>query len=164
MRGKAPLPLVVLLLPLMPAIAADPILPDQAKTPGAIDENVHGREICTRKWQTGDPPTLGGSLSYSKAARKVPESLKDQVFQEYGLQDPHDRGQSYEVDHRVPLALSGCNDVTNLLPESRLGDGFNAWIKDRLEYRLYTLVCYPKRSIVEGADPGQGGGVLSEKT
>jgi len=22
--------------------------------------------------------------------------------------------------------------------------GFNAWVKDRLEYRLYTLVCHPK--------------------
>jgi hypothetical protein len=96
--------------------------------------------------RTGDPPTLGGSLSYSKAARKTPQALKDEVFQEYGLQDPHDRGQSYEVDRRVPLALGGRNDITNLWPESRRGDGFNAWIKDRLEYRLYTLACYPRRS------------------
>jgi hypothetical protein len=133
-----------LVLALTPAVAADPGLPDQTKTPGAIDENVHGTAICTENWARGNPPTQGGSLSYGQAARETSEAIKEEAFQNYGLQDPHDRGYSYEVDHRAPLSLGERDEITNLWSESRAVIGFNAWAKDRLEYRLYTLVCHPK--------------------
>jgi hypothetical protein len=143
MRGMASLSLVILLLALTPAMAADPVLPDQTKTPGAIDKSVHGTEICAANWARGNPPTQGGSLSYGRAARETSEALKEEVFRNYGLEDPRDRGHRYEVDHRVPLSLGGRDEISNLWPESRTAVGFNAWIKDRREYRLYTLVCHP---------------------
>jgi hypothetical protein len=89
MRGRAFLSLISLVLALTPAVAADPVLPDQTKTPGAIDENVHGTAICAENWTRGNPPTQGGSLSYGKAARETSEALKEEAFQNYGLQDPH---------------------------------------------------------------------------
>ena len=144
MRRKTCLAFVVSLSVLTPAMAADPVLPDQAKTPGAIDENAQSPAMRARIWARGNPPTQGGSLSYNKAARQAPASVKEQVFEEHRLQDPHDGGHSYELDHRVPLSLGGRDEISNLWPESRTTVGFNAWVKDRLEYRLYTLVCHPK--------------------
>jgi hypothetical protein len=53
MFGRAFLPLAVLLSALAPVWADDLILPDQTKTPGEIDENVHGTEICAENWARG---------------------------------------------------------------------------------------------------------------
>jgi hypothetical protein len=53
MRLEGCITLVISLLALTPALAADPALPDQAKTPGAIDENVCGSEICADIWAKG---------------------------------------------------------------------------------------------------------------
>lgn len=130
-----------------PAVSRTATLPDAKLTPGAIDTAVRGTEICSHTWRagaTGSPPVQGGSLTYSQAARHTPDSVKDQAFKEYGLQNPHDDGQSYEVDHLVPLSLGGRDVIANLWPQSRTASGFNAWTKDRLEYRLYNLVCHPK--------------------
>ena len=122
------------------------VLPDQTKHAGRDRRKCTRRRDLRPKKGKGDPPTPGGSLSYSaSAARATPEALKEQAFRNYGLQNPHDRGRSYEVDHRVPLSLGGRDEIDNLWPESRTAVGFNAWIKDRLEYRLYTLVCHPRR-------------------
>jgi hypothetical protein len=69
--------------------------------------------------------------------------VKKEAFREYGLQDPRDKGHSYEVDHRVPLSLGGLNDIKNLWPQSRTAVGYNAWLKGRLELRIYNIVCHP---------------------
>lgn len=36
------------------------------------------------------------------------------------------------------------DEISDLRPQSRTATGLNAWVKDRLEYRLWTLVCHPK--------------------
>jgi hypothetical protein len=123
------------------------ILPDSSLTPGTIDPKVNGHEICTETWRAGPngaPPVQGGNLTYSKAARHTSQTVKEQAFSEYGIQDPHDGGQSYEVDHLIPLSLGGRDVLSNLWPQSRTALGFNSWVKDRLEFRLYNLVCRPK--------------------
>lgn len=124
--------------------ALAPALPDRTLTPGAVDAAVTDDDICAQDWGEGDPPQPGGGdLSYSKAARHTSYAIKQAVFDAYHLTDPHDGGQTYEVDHLVPLALGGRDAQDNLWPESRVGKGMNAWAKDRLEYRLYVLVCNP---------------------
>lgn len=143
MNRGACLAVTVSLLASSPAFAGDSILPDQSLTPGAIDTTVRGTEICTKTWAKGSPPTQDGTMTYSKAARATPQSVKEEAFQEYGLQDPHDNGHSYEVDHRVPLSLGGLDDIENLWPQSRTATGYNAWVKDRLELRIYDIVCHP---------------------
>jgi hypothetical protein len=117
--------------------------PDRALTPGAVDPAVTDANICAHDWAPGDPPQRGGDETYSRAARHTSAHLKDAVFAEYHLTNPHDGGHSWEVDHLVPLGLGGRDVKENLWPESRSGDGMNAWAKDRLEYRLYRLVCDP---------------------
>ncbi len=118
--------------------------PDRTMTPGAADPQLTGTAVCDHDWGAGAPPEAGaGDLTYSKAARHTSAALKDEVFAEYNLVNPHDGGQSYEVDHLIPLSLGGLDVRENLWPESRLGDGMNAWAKDRLEYRLFRLVCDP---------------------
>jgi len=117
--------------------------PDRRLTPGAVDPAVTDADICAHDWAPGDPPRRGGDETYSKAARHTSAHLKDAVFAEYHLTNPHDGGHSWEVDHLVPLGLGGRDVIANLWPESRSGDGLNAWAKDRLEYRLYRLVCDP---------------------
>ncbi|EGD57765.1 hypothetical protein Y88_3091 [Novosphingobium nitrogenifigens DSM 19370] len=144
-RHRAPsLPTPV---PTPPAVQTGPLapgtLPDRTDTPGAIDPAVTGADICAHDWAPGDPPTHGGDLTYSQAARHTSTRLKNDVFEEYGIPRPHDGGRSYEVDHLVPLALGGRDVKENLWPESRTAPDLNAWAKDRLEYRLYRMVCHP---------------------
>ena len=123
--------------------------PDRKLTPGAVDPAVTDAAICAHDWAPGDPPRRGGDLTYSKAARRTSGHVKDAVFAEYHIVNPHDGGHSWEIDHLVPLSLGGRDVAENLWPESRIGDGLNAWAKDRLEYRLYRLVCDP----IPGAQP-----------
>jgi hypothetical protein len=117
--------------------------PNRALTPGAIDPAVTDGAICAHDWAPGDPPQEGGDMTYSKAARHTSSHVKDAVFAEYNLTNPHDGGHSWEIDHLVPLSLGGRDVQENLWPESRTGDGLNAWAKDRLEFRLYRMVCDP---------------------
>lgn len=117
--------------------------PDHRLTPGAIDPAVGDAAICAHDWASGDPPQRGGDLTYSKAARHTSAHVKDAVFAEYRVTNPHDGGHSWEIDHLVPLSLGGRDVRENLWPESRVGEGLNAWAKDRLEFRLLRLVCHP---------------------
>jgi hypothetical protein len=127
----------------VPAALPQTTWPNRALTPGAVDAAVTDASICAHDWAPGDPPREGGDLTYSKAARHTSTHLKDAVFAEYAVVNPHDGGHSWEVDHLVPLSLGGRDVRENLWPESRIGDGMNAWAKDRLEYRLYRMVCDP---------------------
>jgi hypothetical protein len=133
--------------PISVAFADDPIRPDPSMTPGLIDSTVGDNNICAHDWTyggAGNPPVEAGSDTYSKAARRTPTATKERSFQEYGLSDPHDGGKSYEVDHRVPLSLGGRDDIRNLWPETRdRSVQWNAWVKDRLEFKIYNMVCHP---------------------
>jgi hypothetical protein len=75
---------------------------------------------------------------YSSKVRNVPQSEKNQVYQEYNITS-HAPG-AYEVDHLISLELGGSNSAKNLWPESYTGD-WNAHIKDKLENKLHDLVC-----------------------
>jgi hypothetical protein len=134
--------------PVQPPAPSGEAEPDRALTPGVVDPGATDANICAHDWGPGAPPVPGGGdLTYSKAARHTSSRLKDAVFAEYNLANPHDGGHSYEVDHRVPLSLGGADVRENLWPESRRGDGLNAWTKDRLEYHLYRMVCHPEPGV-----------------
>ena len=78
-------------------------LPDPDCTPGAIFPDATKDEICVS--------------GYSSTVRNVSTSLKKKVFSQYGIEYPVPFG-SYEVDHLIPLALGGNNDISNLWPKS----------------------------------------------
>ena len=75
---------------------------------------------------------------YATKVRNVPESVKNQAYQEYGIRS-HKAGE-YEVDHLISLELGGSNSIRNLWPQSYSGE-WNAHIKDKLEDKLHALVC-----------------------
>jgi hypothetical protein len=72
-------------------------------------------------------------------ARVIPISLRQQVFQEYGMANasPAD----YEVDFLITPELGGSNDIHNLWPEPYSSTVWNAHVKDELEDRLRQMVC-----------------------
>ncbi len=100
-------------------------LPDPECSPGAIFPEATLKEICVS--------------GYTKTVRKVSVSLKKKVFAEYAIAYPVPFG-SYEVDHIIPLAIGGSNDIANLYPESAEPyPGFKE--KDVVENFLHDAVC-----------------------
>jgi hypothetical protein len=101
-----------------------PIVPDPKLTPGDTFD-VSAQDLCVP--------------GYAKKVRNVPEEVRRQVYREYGIIS-HGRGD-YEVDHLISLELGGSNSIKNLWPESYRTSPWNAGVKDRLEDKLYQLVC-----------------------
>ncbi len=100
-------------------------LPNSDCSPGAIFPNATVEEICVK--------------GYTKSVRNVSPKLRKQVFAEYDLPYPPAKG-AYEVDHIVPLALGGSNDIANLFPEAAAPvPGFHE--KDLVEIYLQGQVC-----------------------
>ncbi len=73
-------------------------LPDQACTPGAVFTDTVRGQICVS--------------GYSSSVRDVSQSLKNEVYAEYGIY--HHATGEYEVDHLISLELGGSNDISNL--------------------------------------------------
>jgi hypothetical protein len=110
------------LLVVISALAAD--LPDRKLTPGAT-ASVPLAKLCEK--------------GYASSVRDVPDSVKEKVYAEYGIQ-VHLAGE-FEIDHLISLELSGSNEITNLWPQSYLTKPWNAHLKDALEDRLHAMVC-----------------------
>ncbi len=100
-------------------------LPDHECSPGAIFTDASKEIVCVP--------------GYTKTVRSVSTSLRKKVFAEYGIPWPQPFG-SYEVDHIIPLALGGSNEIANLFPEARVPQpGFQE--KDVVENYLHEHVC-----------------------
>lgn len=103
-----------------------PIVPDPALTPGIV-ASTDEREVCA----TGQQGT------YSQQHRQTSEAMKREVYARYRVDK---RGREFEVDHRLPLALGGKDDIGNLWPQ--LGWAHPSFHdKDRLEVYLWRAVC-----------------------
>ncbi len=99
--------------------------PDHTCTPGAVFADASVEQICVS--------------GYTGTVRNVSTKLRKQVFAEYGMAYPQARG-AYEVDHFIPLALAGSNDIANLFPEAaEPTPGFHE--KDIVEVYLQHEVC-----------------------
>jgi hypothetical protein len=73
--------------------------------------------------------------------RMVPVSLRQKVFNEYGIRDA--RPSAYEVDYLITPELGGADSIRNLWPQP-YSTVWNAHVKDALEDRLHTMVCQGK--------------------
>ncbi len=82
---------------------------------------------------------------YTKKVRNVPQSVKEQVYHEYGI-TAHAPGE-YEVDHLISLELGGSNSIKNLWPESYKTQPWNARVKDKLENKLHAMVVSGQMSL-----------------
>ncbi len=107
------------------------VLPDSACTPGAI-LSTSTAVICV--------------VGYTKTVRNVPDSLRQEVFREYGID--YSLHSNYEVDHLISLELGGSNDIANLFPESYSIEN-GARVKDKFENYLHDQMCSGKISAQE---------------
>jgi hypothetical protein len=99
-------------------------IPDHTLTPGAT-RSVSIGDVC--------------SMPHEEVVRDVPNSLRQEVFKEYGVVDP--RAEDYEIDYLIAPGLGGTEDIHNLWPEPSTPSAWNAHVKDALEERLHQLVC-----------------------
>lgn len=113
-----------------PVLADSPIVPNSKLTPGMIDSNATVFKICR--------------AGYSESVRNVSQSIKHQVFVEYGVDPMSDR---FEIDHLISLELGGSNNIQNLWPQSYTTQPLNAYRKDVLENKLHSLVCSGRLSL-----------------
>lgn len=100
---------------------ADPIVPRSTLTPGET-RNVSVDDVCRGAADEGD----------------VPSSVRQAVFQEYGIRGAH--ANAYEVDYLITPELGGANSIRNLWPQP-YSTIWNAHVKDELENRLHGMVC-----------------------
>jgi hypothetical protein len=127
MPAKLILAAILLCAAAMPALADGPLIPDPKLTPGVIG-STDPAEVCGANTD---------GETYSQAHRITPKSLKDKVYANYGVTPD---GKSYEIDHRLPLALGGADVEANLWPQPWAG-ACGAHAKDRIEDRLWRAVC-----------------------
>ncbi len=107
------------------------LVPNRTWTPGAV-RSFDVREIC----QPG----------YSKSVRKTSKKLKDKIYKKYDVEkDP----KRYKIDHLIPLSIGGADTEANLWPSPLFTQPVNGYDKDRMEFRLYRMVCYEGYNIRE---------------
>jgi len=102
-------------------------IPDRDLTPG-VARTVSLGEVC--------------SMAHEEVERDVPTSVRDHVFQEYGITNA--RSDDYEIDYLIAPGLGGTEDIHNLWPEPYSSPTWNAHVKDALEEHLHQLVCSGK--------------------
>jgi hypothetical protein len=102
-------------------------VPDRSLTPGAT-RRVTIRDVC--------------SMPHEEVVRDVPTSLRQAVFQEYGVTNA--RADDYEIDFLIAPGLGGAEDIHNLWPEPYTSATWNAHVKDALEDNLHQMVCSGK--------------------
>lgn len=129
---KPLLVMVALLVTPLAQATKYPYLPSTELTPGAVattDVSV----ICEK--------------GYPQRARKVSMATKNKVYRVHGV-DKEQCTKGCKIDHLIPLAIGGSNDIKNLWPHE-YGAEWNVFAKTRLEVKLRKEVCTGKLPIVE---------------
>jgi hypothetical protein len=102
-------------------------IPNHNLTPGAT-RRVTASDVC--------------SMAHEQVVGDVSTSLRQEVFQEYGIVDPH--ADEYEIDYLIAPGLGGVEEIHNLWPEPYTSPTWNARVKDALEEHLHEMVCAGK--------------------
>jgi hypothetical protein len=109
-------------------------LPDPVLTPGAV-ATTDTALVCQK--------------GYTERARVVPRSRLNKVYQNYGVEKSKCRG-GCKIDHLIPLAVGGSNDIENLWPHEYRAE-WTVYEKTRLEVRLRKEVCNAKSITIQEA-------------
>jgi hypothetical protein len=99
-------------------------VPDTGLTPGATRSAMID-DVC--------------SAPHEEVVREVSPSMRQRVFQEYGIVNAH--AGDYEIDYLIAPGLGGTDDIHNLWPQPYKSRTWNAPVKDALEEHLHQLVC-----------------------
>lgn len=109
-----------------------PDLPNPTLTPGDV-QSIDTQLVCMK--------------DYPAANRNVTTSKKNKIYKAYGVDKSLCVG-GCKIDHLIPIAIGGSNDVKNLWPHE-YGATHNVFAKTRLEIRLRKEVCSGKIPITE---------------
>jgi hypothetical protein len=114
--------------------AAGAVLPNQARTPGALNPLVTQANIATTICVSGWTATIRPPSSFTTAL-KVQQLASGYTYN-------GDRAtKDYEEDHLISLEIGGApNDPANLWPEP-YNSPEGARVKDVVESKLHALVC-----------------------
>jgi hypothetical protein len=96
-------------------------LPNASITPGAV---------------ASSDPAVVCAYGYASAHRDVPYSVRDRIYDEYGVPRGHRAG--LRIDHLIPLETGGSNDERNLWPQTYA----ESRQKDAVEDELHVAVCF----------------------
>jgi len=113
----------------------DGVYPDAECSPGAVFPGCTTDQMCVK--------------GYSATVRIVPKSLKDKVYEDYGIAQ-EDRG-NYVIDHIISLQLCGSNEYENLFPQRRQPYP-NSKDKDKIESYLKREVCKGEMDLNEAQE------------
>jgi len=84
-------------------------------------------------------PLPKSQVCQASQQQQIPESLKQAVLAEYGVNSASNA--AYEVDFLITPELGGAASIRNLWPQPYFNRPWNAHVKDALEDRLHQLVC-----------------------
>jgi hypothetical protein len=112
----------------------------------SVNYRHHGRvalnDLQVTPGDTGSMTTgqLCSATFHTSSVRNVPESVKHNVCNLYGLSATRCTGQHVEIDHLISLELGGSNDPKNLWPQPYAPKP-GAKEKDTVENFLHRQVC-----------------------
>lgn len=136
-----PAVLGAVLIVALPAFAEElPIRPDDAITPGKVF-STNLTDVCGTSAGPNEGCEPGhhclATGTYTVRHRHTKDSEKRDAFDAYHVQKA---GRDFEVDHRVPLALGGADEVANRWPQQGWQHpSFHD--KDKLETHVWNAVC-----------------------
>jgi len=110
-------------------------LPNAQVTPGAVLP-VTREQVCSENYVATVPPPSDRTMADAYAAYGV-------------LGSPPGM---FTLDHLVPVALGGSNDIKNLWPQPVSAEPWNARVKRTLAKQLYDLVCSGRLPLKEAQD------------
>jgi hypothetical protein len=121
---------IALALSVLPAAASARPL-HRGLTPGAV-RPMTAADVCAVTWGKDD--------------RHVTPKMRAHVFAVYGI--PREQWKDYELDHLISRDVGGADDVLNLKPQPWA----EAHLKDRLEVKLWRLVCAHELRLVDAQE------------
>jgi len=122
------------------SLAQEDYIPDQERTPGAINPEITQENIAETVCMPGYTKTIRPPTSYT-------EKLKQRQMGELRLGRT---SRDYREDHLVPLCVGGApRDPRNLWPQPMTGR-WSAAVKDQLEASVCRQVCRGDITLKEG--------------
>jgi hypothetical protein len=115
-------------------------IPDQGRTPGAVDPDITQENIAHTVCVAGYTKTVRPPTRYT-------DRLKRRQMRELGLEGS---ARDYQEDHLVPLCVGGApRDPHNLWPQP-LNGRWSAAMKDQLESSVCRQVCRGEITLKQG--------------
>jgi len=131
--------LVMAILPLLVHHGWQAIAPTSFLLGSPLQDVVPRRSLTPGEIVSATIPDVCAADFPTETSIEVPASLTQRVFARYGITYPSP--QDFQVDFLITPDLGGAMTTRNLWPEPYGSTRWNAHVKDRLEYKLKTMVC-----------------------